>query len=97
MKREIFKRLAVICLAVAAAGAYLWIGLFLGSIDTIIFSVIAALTVLAVLWPITSMPARARTRGLSLPCRLLKSPGGQNPASEDGRKAKTGEGGEVER
>jgi hypothetical protein len=90
MKKEIFKRLAVICFAVAAAGAYLWVGLFLNSIDTILFSVFAAVIVIAIAWPITPMPerVRVRVRVLSLPYWLRTSRSGQKPVNSDGHNDK---------
>ncbi len=87
MKKEIYKRLAVIFFSLSAAGAYLWVGLFLNSIDTILFSVFAAVIVIVVCWPTTPMPARVRVR-IPLPHWLRTSRHNPEPANSDGRSPK---------
>lgn len=64
MKRAICKRIAVVCLALAAAGVYVWFGLLLDDLDTQLCAGVAFVCVMAVLWPMTPMPCvyKERTR-----------------------------------
>lgn len=96
MKKEIFKRVAAICFALAAAGFYLWLSYVFSSPDVAICSIGVFLVVAGVCWPMRPL-ALARTR---TPARLphpdFTPLGGQNPDLEDGRRGIWVDSGEVE-